>query len=323
MVMRRSLEVVTILFLLFIAQTLDEKREAFRGLASSWTMIPSRSLAGLHYVFKGHESIPEKGLVRVSGPVIEITIGEQGGSKIYPYGYSLEMDEEDFEEEQALALSVFQARSGNGMNVGTAFLIGKNLVLTNRHVLSVPRKSKKWDCGQFSILLNHQEKRISCKKVRYCSSKFDYCIVELSESQNELKPLRLARVLKSDLDISLLHIGNVGGLGLQASRGRGLRVEGGEFHHFAPTLNGSSGAPIFDEKGRVIGLNWAHTGKDYVDETSFNRGILIETVYQELKKTHRYTLNEVRSFRSWYQRERRHRVVELKSESGGKISSNQ
>lgn len=314
--------ILTLLFLLFLGQSLDEKREAFRGLASSWTMIPSRSLAGLHYVFKAFEYIPDKGLVRVSGPVIEITNGEQGGSKIYPYGYSLEMDEEDFEEEQSLALSVFQARSGNGMNVGTAFLIGKNLVLTNRHILNVPRQSKKWECGQFSVLLNHLEKRISCKKVRYCSSKFDYCIVEISESLVDLKPLRLARVSKSDRDISLLHIGNVGGLGLQASRGRGLRVEGGEFHHFAPTLYGSSGAPIFDEKGRVIGLNWAHTGKDYVDETSFNRGILIETVYQELKKTHRYTLNEIRSFRSWYQRERNHRIVELKSESSAKISTN-
>jgi hypothetical protein len=317
----RQVHILAVITFLFFGQSLDHKHESYRGLASSWTMIPSRSLAGLHYIFKGYDSIPEKGLVRVSGPVIEITTGEQGGSKIYPFGYSLEMDEEDFEEEQALALSIFQARSGNGMNVGTAFLVGKNLVLTNRHVLSVPRSSKKWACGQFSILLNHLEKRIACRKVRYCSSRFDYCIVELTVSVNDLKPLRLARVSKSDRDISLLHIGNVGGLGLQASRGRGLRIEGGEFHHFAPTLYGSSGAPIFDEKGRVIGINWAHTGKDFVDEASFNRGILIETIYKELKATHPYTLNEIRSFRSWYQREKEHRVVELKSESGGKVSS--
>ena len=307
------------LLLLFIVVTpikLDEKREG-RSLASAWTHIPSRSLAGLHYVFKGFEYHPENGLVKVTGPVIEITQGDQGGERIYAEGFTLEMDQEDFEEEQILAQSIFQARSGTGKRLGTAFLVGKDIVFTNRHIVEIPADSRNWECGEFSILLNHKEERVDCEKVRYCSRRYDYCVVQLKRMSNglsvgvEVRPLRLAKGIKSDRDKSLLHIGNAGGLGLQASRGSGIKVKAGEFHHFVPTLNGSSGAPLFDEKGQVIGLNWGHTGNDYVGDSSYNRGILSETIYKELKRTHLWTLKEVRSFNSWYRREKKHREVRV------------
>jgi S1-C subfamily serine protease len=314
-----SLTVVLILSLLLFTLTLDEGREGFRGLASSWNVIPSRSLSGLHYVFKDFEYQDEEGSVKVTGPVIEITQGEKGGSKIYPVGFSLEMDQEDFEEEQLLAQSVYQARSGTGTTVGTAFLVGRDVVLTNRHIIGVSKEQKKWDCGEFSILLNHKEERVDCEKVRFCSSRHDFCVVQMKKMSNglslgaEMRPLRLARRVSPGNRVPLLHIGNAGGLGLQASRGQGLRISGGEFHHFVPTLSGSSGAPLFDEKGQVIGINWAHTGRDYVDDESFNRGVLSSTMYDELKRTHPYTLNEIKSFKTWFRREQNHRVVKVES----------
>jgi hypothetical protein len=229
------------LFILGFSFRLDEGREGFRGLASAWNVIPSRSLSGLHYVFKGFEFEDDVGLVKVTGPVIEITQGDKGGSKVYPDGFSLEMDQEDFEDEQILAQSIFQAKSGSGMSVGTAFLVGRNLVLTNRHIMGHPPEAKKWACGEFSILLNHKDERVECDKVRYCSAKYDFCVVEMKKMLNalslgaEVRPLRLARGVKSHQDSSLLHIGNAAGLGLQASRGRGIRVSDGEFHHYVPT----------------------------------------------------------------------------------------
>lgn len=308
---------IGLLMLFFLPVNFDEKRET-RTPASAWTMIPSQSLAGLHYVFKGFDYGEDNGFVTVTGPVIEITQGKEGGSKIYPNGFTLEMEVEALEEEQGLGQAVFQARSGNGKTVGTAFLVGKDLVLTNRHIMNIAQTEREnWSCGQFSVILNHKEEIVNCAKVRFCSGKHDYCVVELSKMQNglsvgiEVRPLRLARTVKAGRDVSLLHIGNAGGLGLQASRGAGLRVEGGEFHHFVPTLNGSSGAPLFDEKGQVIGLNWGHTGKDYVDDASFNRGVLSVTIYNELARTHRWTLNEIKSFKAWHQREFRHRDVKV------------
>jgi hypothetical protein len=312
-------------FFILFSFSISEKREGFRGLASAWNLIPSRSLSGLHYIFKGFTYNEDRGTVLVSGPVIEITQGEKGGVKVFPEGFSLELDQEDFEDEQLLGQSIFQARSGSGQTVGTAFLVGKNLVLTNRHLLLETKKKKSWECGQFSILLNHKEENVRCDKIRFCSFRYDYCIVQMKkmasrlEIGNEVKPLRLSRWVSEGENTPLLHIGNASGLGLQASRGKGLRISQGEFHHFVPTLIGSSGAPIFDDKDRVIGINWAHTGRDFLDDQSFNRGILVSTIFNELKRTHPFTLREIRSFKSWSSREKIHRSVRVNSNTSAQV----
>lgn len=308
-----------IFFLLSFPIVIEEKGDAYRGLASSWTIIPSRSLAGLHYLFKGYEILDEESLVKVTGPVIEITNGETIGAKVFREGYSSEIDLEDFEEEQTLAVSVFEATTGSGTDIGTAFLVGQNLVLTNRHVMSIKPGSKVLPCGKFSIKLNHKEERVACERVRFCSNKFDYCVVEMQNMINgavlgtEVKPLRLSRKIKADKDLRLLHIGNAAGLGIQASSGRGVMIQEGEFYHYAPTLGGSSGAPIFNEKGAVIGINWGHTGGNYIHETSFNRGVLIGTMFDEMKGTHPKTLKDIKSFRSWFHRSISHRKVKIET----------
>lgn len=317
--MKGLLPISLLFFALTLPEPIHEVGGSYRGLASSWNIIQSRSLAGLHYIFKGFEINEEEDLVKVSGPVVEITDGEKLGAKVHREGFISEMDPEDFEQEQLLGQSVFAAVSGSGSNVGTAFLVGNNIVLTNRHILSLPPTAKEWSCGVFSVLLNHKEERVACKKVRFCSSRYDFCAVEMHKMKNgnsigsEVKPLRLTQKVKNNKDISLLHIGNAAGLGIQASRGRGIRIKDGEFYHFAPTLGGSSGAPLFDERGAVVGINWAHTGADYIDDSSFNRGVLSTTIYEELKKTHIYTLREIKSFKAWHRKNAGHRQVTVES----------
>ncbi|MGE3611232.1 MAG: serine protease [Bacteriovoracaceae bacterium] len=311
----KSLSFFLFLILLIFPIMTDHNSKAARGLASSWNMIPSRSLAGLHYIYKGYTE--EEGSIKVSGPVVEITNGHKYGSKLHPEGYISEVDPEDFEMEQILGRSIFEATGRTGTNVGTAFLVGKNLVLTNRHVMNYGPKNSKWACGKFAIKLNHREERINCKKVRFCSSLYDYCVIELNPTASgaplgdEVRPLRLASSMRSNPDASLLHIGNAGGLGLQASRGRGIKIQHGEFYHYVPTLGGSSGAPIFNDKYEVVGINWGHTGENLIDEAAFNRGVLTDTIFKELSRTHPYTLKDIKSFRSKFLRSQRHREVKI------------
>lgn len=308
-----------LLVLLFLfPEITEEKRDAFRGLASSWTMIPSRSLAGLHYLFQGYEIRPETGLVSVTGPVIEIINGETLGSKVFRQGYISEIDLEDFEEEQSLGQSIFEAKTGAGTNVGTAFLVGNDLVMTNRHIMGIRPTDKVRPCGKFSIKLNHKEESVSCRRVEFCSRRFDYCVVKMNSMLNgltlgdEIKPLRLERKVRPDKDLRLLHIGNAAGLGIQASSGRGISIQSGEFFHYVPTLGGSSGAPIFNDKNAVIGINWGHTGVSYFDEAAFNRGILMQTIFDEMKVHAPRTLNQIKSFRSWLHRTLTHRQVKIR-----------
>lgn len=307
----------TLLITAFTPVKIEEKLDSFRGLASSWTIVPSRSLAGLHYLFKGYSEVEDQGLVRVTGPVVEITNNDHLSAKVFKEGYESEMDPEDFEEEQALAQSVFEATTRTGTSVGTAFLVGLNIVLTNRHVMAYTPTAKNWSCGKFSIKLNHRDERVECSKVRWCSPKYDYCVVEMHPMSNglpigtDVKPLRLTKKVRADKDASLLHIGNAAGLGIQGSSGRGLKIQEGEFYHYVPTLNGSSGAPIFNERREVIGINWAHTGENYIADTSFNRGVLISTIFDELKTFQPKTLRDIKSFKSWYHRMFNHRQVKI------------
>lgn len=299
--MRREFLFLIIFSMLFSPRLL-EKSSPFRGLASSWNIIPSQSLAGLYYLFKGYSVDTENGIVRVSGPVVVMTDGEKFGAKLHPEGFTADIVDEDFEEEAELAKSVFQSTTRLGSRIGTAFLVGKNLVLTNRHVMNYTSKDRKWECGKFSIKLNTRDERVGCRKVRYCSLKYDYCVVEMNQMISgsslgeEFKALRLSLRAKTDRDQLVLHIGNAGGMGIQASRGYGVIIDGGEFVHFAPTLGGSSGAPIFNEKREVIGIN--SRGSDDLGDYSHNRGVLSATIERELQKTHPYTFKEIKSFRT-------------------------
>lgn len=66
--MSKWLGIIVVILVVFLPQNSDELSHTYRGLPSSWTMIPSRSLAGLHYIFKGYKLNEAETLVRVWAP---------------------------------------------------------------------------------------------------------------------------------------------------------------------------------------------------------------------------------------------------------------
>ena len=317
-----KLSLIFILFLsVFLPEIIQEDTSAHRGLASSWTVIPARSLAGLHYIFKGFTIDEDEEVVKVTGPVIQLTNVQKDEAKIFREGYSGEIDIQTFEDEQERGQSVFEAKTGTGTSVGTAFLVGRDIVFTNRHVMAIAPdpKVKEWPCGKFAIKINHNEEIVTCKEVKFCSVVHDYCVVEMNRMNNErsvgqeVKILRMTNKIKVGKEEPLFHIGNAAGLGLQASRGLGLELNRrikGEFNHYVPTLGGSSGAPIFNDRGEVVGINWGHTGKNYIDEKAFNHGVFGTTIYNELLQHRPDTLKKITSFRKWHRKSKK--PIELK-----------
>jgi hypothetical protein len=311
-------------FSIFFPEIIQEDTSGHRGLASSWTIIPARSLAGLHYIFKGFTIDEEEEVVKVTGPVIQLTNVAKDEVKIFRDGYSGEIDLETFEDEQDHGQSVFEATTGTGTSVGTAFLVGRDIVFTNRHVMAIKPDAtvKVWPCGKFSIKLNHKEEVVTCKEVKFCSVTHDYCVVELNKMSNEksvgqeVRILRLTNKIKVGKEEPHFHIGNAAGLGLQASRGLGLelnRQTKGEFNHYVPTLGGSSGAPIFNDRGEVVGINWGHSGKNYIDEKAYNRGVFGTAIYNELLPKHSEVLKQIKSFRKWHRKSKTPIALKVKN----------
>ena len=240
-------------------------------------IIPSKAIDHLFYLYKDYSIVNQE--VKVTGQNFtrtgpnSLTHNEKGHKATIPFS--------SFSFYRFLGASVFRAQTGSGTGSGTASLIGKNLVLTNKHVLSTDNDKK--SCGKFTVYLDDNETRpVTCKKVLYCDVQ-DFCVAEMNkyeglELSEIVRPISIQSTQESKSK-KLIIVGNALGLGIQGSSGKTyqyvkkeqvarnfLFTENVLIHH-TPTLSGSSGSPVFNEKGIMVGLNYANNSqKGYVDQ---------------------------------------------------------
>ncbi|MFZ4715137.1 MAG: S1 family peptidase [Bacteriovoracaceae bacterium] len=275
---------------------------------SSWGHVqginPSKVNQAPFYLYKNVTVDQSTNKVKVEGFSYS-----QSGSQIYidPEGSKLTTDLDKFIFYRRLGSSSFEATTGSGTASGTAFLVGKDLVLTNMHVASTDNAKKA--CGHFSVTLETVPRQeVNCKKVWYCDT-HDFCLIELNKTKENLsvgdftKPLSLTtKLIRTGSNIYL--IGNSFGLGVQGSEGKGYKYidrikQYGEklamqyfsdslydLDFYAPSLGGASGSPIFDDTGAVVGINYAHQSPSGSPIASDVRNLAVPAYYMvsQLKK---------------------------------------
>ncbi|CAM0117108.1 tetratricopeptide repeat protein [Rhabdochlamydiaceae symbiont of Dictyostelium giganteum] len=194
---------------------------------------------------------------------------------------------------------------------GSAFLIAPNLIMTNKHVIptqEIAKKSKlfykelvgnseikKMDSTFYSVSLLPDEKEGG---YFFSGPLLDFTIVAIEVNQNVQKIMShafsLSRVgkLKVDKLAAIIHYpegvdGDSGELDLvRDSIGTIQSVDNHYAHHDLKTQQGSSGSPIFNLKGKLIGLHRQGKGicSCSVNNRCCNACISMKSILAEMEK---------------------------------------
>jgi V8-like Glu-specific endopeptidase len=154
----------------------------------------------------------------------------------------------------------------------TGFLVGQNLLITNKHVIegAIVKELSKSSVKQINMAIKRLKvysrflgKYVPVLKLEYYKSGYDVCFLRLGSMDDGCSANELLPSLKLNTEESSLHaktwlgmVGNPECKGLKASSDYFVNTCcNGLFLHCVPTFRGSSGSPIFNSKGEVVAIN--------------------------------------------------------------------
>ncbi len=144
---------------------------------------------------------------------------------------------------------------GRGWGVGSGTVVGQGQVLTNAHNL---RR------GHEEITVTFSDGRQEAGRVAGADSDLDIAVIGVDTG--DVEPIAWATDTEPALGRAVLALSNPGGRGLRVTPGfissttrsfrgpRGRRVTGA-IEHTAPLPRGSSGGPLIDTDGQLLGIN--------------------------------------------------------------------
>jgi serine protease Do len=147
---------------------------------------------------------------------------------------------------------------GRRWALGSGIVTAPGRVLTTAHTMRVGRHGD----DQVELAFN-SDRRVSGRVVGV-DSDLDLAVIEADTG--EVQPLEWAQDTNLPLGRAVFALANPGGLGLRVTTGfvsasgrsfrgpRGRRIAGA-IEHTAPLPRGSSGGPLVDRQGRLLGIN--------------------------------------------------------------------
>jgi hypothetical protein len=172
------------------------------------------------------------------------------------------------------ARAVVRIRTADGL--GSGFLAGKNLFMTNHHVIGSPAAAQ--PCAfQFNYQLNRQLRPAPIHTARalpdglfYTNADLDFTVVEVQEVPADIEPLRLAaQRLQRDERVNIIQ--HPGGHYKKISMQNNFVAfaNARDLQYLTTTEPGSSGSPVFNNEFDVIGIH--HSGGDLLEPDSGRR----------------------------------------------------
>lgn len=154
----------------------------------------------------------------------------------------------------------------NKSGMGTGFIIDENVIVTNNHVISGENK--------VITVMGHDSMKMYEAEVVATDQTADVAIIKLKnwdEFKNHMHPKILSWGNSNDLKVgqNVWSMGNPYGLGWTVAQGiisHKSRPLGSKNRYFLQTTTaiypGNSGGPLFDDDGKVIGVNTAIVGRE-------------------------------------------------------------
>lgn len=184
--------------------------------------------------------------------------------------------------------------AGGGSWTGTGFLVARDLIMTNHHVIGTPEQAEAATFA-FNYQLNVDGKPYPASVARpkvdgmfHADEALDFAVVQIEGVDASIPPLKLSSRMPTLGDAVTL-IGHPNGHLKQVSlRNSAVQfVDGRVIQYTASTQPGSSGSPLFDREAiEVVGIH--HTGGGLVDPGSGlpcfrNAGTTMRAVLEDLR----------------------------------------
>lgn len=211
--------------------------------------------------------------------------------------------------------SPVQGAGGNVTFSGTGWLLSKELLITNHHVINARDETEPdaaisdlnlqgaYMCADFDFNADNMVPvTVYMKSLEAFNEELDFAILRLKEPLNRIPPARFPHeippIAADPLPVNIIQhpFGHAKKVAIRNNHI--FKTEYPRVFYFTDTEKGSSGSPVFDDSWRIIAL---HRASQLVEDVNYqgkstgwvNEGIQLKAIFEWLKTQHASLYGEI------------------------------